>query len=132
MNDLKFKVFDPEYDRLADVISIDLRAGTVTYFMEVRADSESGITMEVGDFLKPLTAVKLLMATGLKDRHGLEIFEGDILKKDNGMKGVVEYDHGQFIAKLKPAQTVEYEVWNGHVFDILELAGNRYTDPELV
>jgi uncharacterized phage protein (TIGR01671 family) len=58
--------------------------------------------------------------TGLKDKNGKESYEGDILGRPyESLKqvGVVEFDKGEFFAKLRPSgnKEVSYIFWNGRV-----------------
>lgn len=76
--------------------------------------------------------IKLMQSTGLKDKNGKEIFEGDILTSQNyPVKGVVEFrtDLGLWVHYLKGYNYFEYL---GNVAGSKEIIGNIYENPEFV
>ena len=85
-------------------------------------------------------ASELMQYTGLKDKNGKEIYEGDILLI-NGKKGVVGFRDGSFISlydweELKGTY-VNGSMWKGKelitTFDSnREVIGNIYKNPELL
>ena len=81
----------------------------------------------------PLDEVVLMQSTGLKDKNGVEIFEGDVLtsnvqpcKMVNPIKdgyGVVRFENGMF--KLGAISLVTF-------ISKMEVVGNIYENPELL
>ena len=62
--------------------------------------------------------------TGLTDRKGQKIFEGDIVKGKND-KGLIAFDHAQFCIvwkKTAEMKNADLEAWNSNV----EVIGNRF------
>lgn len=75
--------------------------------------------------------LNLMQSTGLKDKNGKEIFEGDIIvSRDVLLTGVIEFraDLGMFVSTL-----VEYNNFERlcNVANSSEIIGNIYENPEL-
>lgn len=76
-------------------------------------------------------------STGLFDRNGQEIFEGDILKvtdpfdETEGSIEVVFYSQGQALFATKDIDKNIYKLCNTLMFDV-EIIGNIYEDSELL
>lgn len=76
--------------------------------------------------------IELMQSTGLKDKNGKEIFEGDILgTKDSLLNGVVEYrtDLGMFVNSLIRYNNFERLC---NIGSDREIIGNIYENPELL
>ena len=76
--------------------------------------------------------IELMQSTGLKDKNGQEIFEGDILgTKDGLLNGVVEYrsDLGMWTNSLIKYNNFERLC---NVATSREIIGNIYENPELL
>ena len=78
---------------------------------------------------------ELMQYTGLKDKHGGEIYEGDIvefaLSPFESVKGSVEFDYGAFY--LKPTDKKYDNMLLANMnFDLVGVVGNIYENPKLL
>jgi len=87
-------------------------------------------------FPMPNGAVVIMQYTGLKDKNGKEIYEGDLLTDYGEAPPLyVEYseEHGAycFVDKFDPSGTVYYTPLMIY-YEQMEVIGNIYENPELL
>jgi len=90
------------------------------------------------EFFQDCRDCKIEQYTGLKDKNGKEIYEGDILYANEwgydcktGKKIVVQVCFGRLGFEFIPKKTeVEYG-WGNYVYHPCEIIGNIYENPEL-
>lgn len=101
---------------------------------EVRTLRFTDELVETDKFVeRSIEGAKLMQSTGLKDKNGKEIFEGDILKvanNDSSWFEVVKYDHDKamFISKevnlkYEVPETPLYDLFSPYLFKV-EVIGN--------
>lgn len=82
-----------------------------------------------------ITASDYLQFTGLIDKHGKDIYEGDIIRYGDTY-GTVRWstDDARFYISA-PAQNTEFNnaIWNLNIrWELMEIIGNIYTNSELL
>ena len=91
------------------------------------------VTYKNGNVAKEdMKEYELMQSTGLKDKNGKEIFEGDVLgTKDGSLNGIIEYreDLGMFVNSLIRYNNFERLC---RVAGDREILGNIYENPELL
>lgn len=78
--------------------------------------------------------LKIMQCTGLKDKNDKFIYEGDIIKCSYGSEfaiGVIEWDSEELQFALKIEDDF-YSIRQKSKFDIIEILGNIYENPELL
>lgn len=118
----KYRVWDKELQTMLDVSLIDFKKGVL-----VGEHWEFGET----NFMS-FDEIVIMQTTGLLDKNGKEIFEGDIFgTKDGLLNGVVEYrsDLGMWTNSLIRYNNFERLCT---VANSREIIGNIYENPELV
>ena len=112
----------------------------------IRFDDERNITIvllkgEAFGSNAHLEGIELMQSTGLFDKNGKEIFEGDILKvanNDSSWFEVVKYDHDKamFISKevnlkYEVPETPLYDLFSPYLFKV-EVIGNIWENRDLL
>ena len=116
----RFRVWDVELKSMKEVMDIDYRLECVEL-----SDSD-------GDtYIQGFSNIKLMQSTGLTDKNGKEIFEGDIIDSyDVGLSGIIEFrpDLGAFVSTL-----IEYHNFERlcNVANSAKIIGNIWENLEL-
>jgi uncharacterized phage protein (TIGR01671 family) len=122
MREIKFRAWDKRKKRMYDTVVLDgysrnrtMKVGWVGYFPIQKSVSKK----EAGNFI-------LMQYTGLTDKNGKEIYEGDIVKCGNNLY-LVKWVEGGFVALN------EYDTVPSHMFAVCEweVVGNVFENPEL-
>lgn len=121
--EIKFRAWDKENEEMYDVAMIDMETGEVAY-----TDHPTGYNADA-----LLEQVELMQCTGLKDKNGKEIYEGDIVRIDDLGIGIVDYEEGRFAMRRRE----ERFCWPvycriDHSPFVPEVIGNIYENPELL
>lgn len=121
-----YRIWDKRTGKWMNVQEAIISNGEV---YETWRDFEDGLSLTEDDYV-------FVHSTGLKDKNGVEIFEGDIIKTKTGTLQSVEYvrasvtkDWSETVAAFKCRQGDEY-----FYFDLAtdEVIGNIYENPELL
>ena len=130
MKEIKFRAWLKEKEMLVDVLGISFEEKYVRLPIESEPSDEYWWYETAWGF----DEVELMQFTGLKDKNGVEIYEGDMLRDSESIV-IVKFVDGEF--------SVDYRTiggkWRnyGSLFDYLgdyegEIIGNIYENPELI
>jgi len=89
----------------------------------------NGILLSCGDICDG----KVMQYTGLKDKNGKEIYEGDIVNCMDSWEAIIEYHEYSGGWYCKNIETGNYvTICNQENMKHMKIIGNRYENPELL
>lgn len=127
MRDIKFRAWHKNIKEMFTVGQITLEKGIWDYQPENRKN--------IGVCMPYQPSFILMQYTGLKDKNGKEIYEGDILRFSDVDTAIVEWnkEYASFI--VKPIQDYYFDseiLGNAIENNKEEVIGNIYDNPELL
>lgn len=127
MNNLKFRVWDKKLQIFGTVSNIDLEFEEVTFYIDDEEELET---------CQPFEDVVLMQSTGLFDKYGVEIYEGDIIDVGTRIPFLNKIQRDEEIAYLKlvplDKRWTESYFTNFEDKSRYEVVGNIYENKELL
>lgn len=117
----KFRVWHHELGRLMSVKCMFFQDSEIEEFELNDALMNDYITAYPDE-------IELMQSTGLKDKNGKEIFEGDVVKC-NGLLGTIESFKAMWICSFMKYNNYQKV---GFFAQEIEVVGNIYENPELL
>lgn len=140
--EIKLRAWIPDWDTMVNVELIDFKERWIAH-ENLRHDSmEDGDPVSQTDpyCVTPLDKCVLIQFTGLKDKNGLPIYEGDVVRlgwNSEVQPLWVEYQAPGFVMRFKTPSGAKSKSWS--TFDVLhsenqfyEVIGNIWESPELL
>src|SRR5690606_11264280 len=128
MKEMKFRAWDDVEDKM---YYIGEETDIIFYF------DDNGIVAEkiLGDYeMEKLPYLKYMQFTGLYDRKGTPIYEGDLLQHPNGVIAEIKCSDylAAFVAVYVQNGDIEINFLDKRIVNECEIVGNIYENPELL
>ena len=128
MREIKFRAWLKEDKKMVNVETMDFTDKSIQYLKRSEIINAYILRRESDD------DVELMQYTGLKDKNGKEIYEGDILFfRDENMKYIVVWQDAAFIIKsIEIRKYSEKMCWLDDTEICCEIVGNVYENKNLL
>lgn len=133
MNNLKFRAYIKPIQKIVDVLEINFKNKIATLDIDTKK-----VYPDVSFWWKettvPFSNIEIMQSTGLKDKNGKEIFEGDIVSKENEYV-VIKSFTGLWKAVSQKDDEKDRELYFLTLADVcedIEVIGNIYENEELL
>jgi uncharacterized phage protein (TIGR01671 family) len=132
----KFRAWDKKTETIQEIESISFKEKKLVI-------DQKSVTWFNSDYIRNSDEVELMQSTGLKDKNGVEIFEGDVVSVSvrNGfdyldnkvciVKNSIDYS-GLVCSTVD--EDLEYQIFNTELFEeyTYEVIGNIWENSELL
>lgn len=126
MREIKFRAWLKKENKMVEVKSLHLGTRKIIYGYSETSQCYGNKSCSFDD-------IELMQCTDIKDRNEKEIYEGDIVKTNIDLMGIVRFDIGYYFEWITDSLV---SMWNKDVKVWLEwgleVIGNIYENPELL
>lgn len=126
--EIKFRAFDKDYRKMSDSATIDELLN--------HSDDWFGFRIHIGGRYVPVDDCEITQFTGIIDKNGKEVYEGDLVKRKRFSTGKhlytskVVFMNGCFMLEPSVRHLEDY-LYKYNSYDELEVIGNIFEHPEL-
>ena len=126
-----------DYDTLLDAVKEQSKDLTEKEIGQIMQHFEDNSNSPDCDFVT-ITPDKIIQSTGLKDKNGKLIYEGDIVKTNKGNIYYISFDKKSASFREEEVSTQVYSgghhltLWSEHYNQFYEVIGNIYENKELL
>ena len=123
MREIKFRIWDAENKIIKHIMC---------FYSDEQIEYRNGMAI-IALNKKRGDDFVLMQYTGVKDKYGKEIYEGDIVRYNDRQIGVIVWEHTSFVLKLLNDKKNTIILWyDVDTKDNIEVIGNIYENPELL
>lgn len=133
MNNLKFRAYIKPIQKIVDVLGVDFKNKIATLDI-VTKKVYPDVSFWWKETTVPFSSIEIMQSTGLKDKNGKEIFEGDVVSKEDEYV-VIKSFTGLWKAVSQKDNEKDRELYFLTLADIcdeIEVIGNIYENKELL
>lgn len=125
MRDIKFRIYDKDRKAMYHLLENKLSFG--------RFEGDRAVDWE-DVFADKHEELEIMQYTGLKDKNGKEIYEGDIIQHEDITKGLVRYSekYAQYVLVNTGSVKDEFEPLGDYNMEVFEIIGNEFDNPDLL
>lgn len=134
---IKFRAWHKDKERMYNVLELDF-SGNLVLFDYYFVTTPHGVVQEES-FWGPVDEVELMIYTGQQDKHGKDIYEGDIVSytEIDGYSWETNRKARELVTEITVSIKTEFEeYYSGEdtqiSYEDIEIIGNIYENPEFV